>query len=159
MEKHKSCTFFGHRNIVVTEKLKTELTRIITLKIEKENFCNFYFGGFGDFDDLCYKIVSGLKQKYKDIRRIFCLYDNRHVSFRKRPTWLKNEEYEDYVYLEPSFSGWYKRIYFRNIEMVNISDFIIFYVENSDNSASYKILKYAKSKNKNFLNLAKSDNN
>lgn len=155
MEKHKSCAFFGHRNIVVTDSLQEQITKTIIEKIENENFSVFYFGGLGDFDDLCYKIVTKLKNEYKSIQRIFCLYDSKHISYNKRPTWLKNEEYEDYIYLEPTFNGWYKRIFFRNLEIVNLSDFIIFYVEREEDSASHKILKYAKSKNKSFINLAR----
>lgn len=157
MESKKSCTFFGHREIVVTDKLINQITKIIKDKIENEQFKDFYFGGFGNFDDLCYKIVSKLKEEYNHIRRIFCLYDRKHINISKRPEWLKNEEYEDIIFLEPSFDGWYKRIYFRNLEMVDLSDFILFYVCNTENSGAYKTFKYAKKKKKIYINLAEEN--
>ena len=143
MSLGRSCSFFGHSEIEITEKLKLDLKNFIENLIVKENCSVFYFGGFGMFDDLCHKIVSDLKQEFPHIKRIFCLSDPRHQSILKRPSWLKNEDYEEFVYLELSFDYWYTRIYYRNCEIVNISDYVITYVRSKNNSGAYKILKYA----------------
>ena len=47
-----SCSFFGHRDIVITNKLKADLKSRLVNLIEKENYINFYFGEFGDFDNI-----------------------------------------------------------------------------------------------------------
>lgn len=154
MSLGKSCSFFGHSEIEITEKLKLDLRNFIENLIVKENYSVFYFGGFGMFDNLCHEIVSGLKQKFSHIKRIFCLSDPRHQSILKRPSWLKEEDFEEFIYLELSFDYWYTRIYYRNCEMIKLSDFIIFYVNNTNNSGAYKALQFAKKMKKNIYNLA-----
>ena len=152
MNNISTCSIFGHREIEITKELEDRL--ITTFEdLINQGCVYFYFGGFGMFDDLCYKLISKLKEKYPHVQRIFCLYDPRHVKVSKRPNWLKNEEYEDYIYLSLSFDYWYNRIYYRNCAIIDISDFIIFYVENRENSGAYKAFKYANIKKKNYVNL------
>lgn len=148
----KSCSVFGHSKIEITKELENKLIATFENLI-KQGCKYFYFGGFGEFDDLCYKVISKLKNKYPQVRRIFCLYNPQHEKISKRPDWLKHEEYEEYIYFDLNFDYWYTRIYYRNVEIVNHSDFVIFYVEERENSGAYKIYKYAKQKKKNIINL------
>ncbi|MGN0961047.1 MAG: hypothetical protein ACI4PF_02465 [Christensenellales bacterium] len=104
------------------------------------------------FDELAWKIVTELKLKYQHIKRIFCLSDSKYQI--KRPIWLSSQDYEEFIYLDLEFDWWYKRIYYRNIEMINRSDIVIFYVNHTENSGAYKCLKYAFSKKKIIINLA-----
>ena len=99
----KTCSVFGHSTIEITKELENKLFEIFKKLIDKG--CeNFYFGGFGMFDELCHKIVSELKIIYNHIKRIFCLSDPRQLRINKRPKWLKSEDYEDFVYLDLEFS-------------------------------------------------------
>lgn len=148
----KSCSFFGHRDVVCGEELKRKLRDIVEEKIINDNYTIFYFGGFGEFDDLCYKLVSELKSKYAHIKRIFCLTDQKYLI--KRPKWLRAEDYEDFVYFDLQFEWWYKRIYYRNLEIINHSNFIVFFAKNNNESGAYKALQYAIKKKKDFINLA-----
>lgn len=152
MEKHKICSVFGHSTIDITKELENSLFETIEDLIKKGGEY-FYFGGFGMFDELCHKVVSELQQTYNHIKRIFCLSDARHLRINKRPKWLKNEDYEEFVYLDLEFDWWYQRIYYRNCAMIDKSDIIIFYAEERENSGAYKALKYAKQKKKSFINL------
>ncbi len=148
----KTCSVFGHSTIEITKELESKLFE--TLKNLIDNGCeNFYFGGFGMFDELCHKVVSELKLTYNHIKRIFCVSDPRHLRISKRPKWLKREDYEEFVYLDLEFDWWYQRIYYRNCAMIDKSDIIIFYAEERENSGAYKALKYAKQKKKSFINL------
>jgi len=148
----KTCSVFGHSKIEITEELGNKLLETFKDLIEKG--CeNFYFGGFGMFDELCHKIVSELKLTYSHIKRIFCLSDPRHLRINKRPKWLKSENYEDFVYLDLDFDWWYQRIYYRNCAMIDKSDIVLFYVEELKNSGAYKAFKYAKQKKKSIINL------
>ena len=152
------CTFFGHKEIEITESLKNRLyDKIESLIIS--GFGEFYFGGLSDFDDLCYFTVSTLKEKYPWIRRIFCLYDPRHEREAKRPSWLKERNFEHVEYLSLSFDWWYQRIYFRNVEMINLCDYVIFFVrEDADKrSGAKKALDYASKIKKRYTNLASKD--
>ena len=101
--------------------------------------------GYGDFDDLCYNIVSELKENsVSDIQRIYCVSQEQYL--RKRVRYFRREDYDDVIYLIPSFDGWYKSIYFRNIAMIDNSDVVIFFAEERQNSGAYKAYKYAKAK-------------
>lgn len=154
----KTCSVFGHSTIEITKELKSKLLEIFKELIEKGCEC-FYFGGLGMFDELCHKVVSKLKETHNHIKRIFCLLDPRHLRINKRPKWLKNEDYEDFVYLDLEFDWWYSRIYYRNCAMIDKSDIIIFYVEERENSGAYKAFKYAKRIKKEFINLYNKLNN
>ena len=52
------------------------------------------------------------------------------------------------------YDYWFNRIYYRNCEMINQSDFILFYAQNQQNSGAYKAFKYAKKDKKDFMNIA-----
>ena len=156
MEIHKICSFFGHREIEVTKELIKELKYKIEDLVVNENVVIFYFGGFGMFDELCWKVVTELKLNHHYIKRIFCLSDPRHLRVNKRPRNLRNEDYEDFIYLDLDFDWWYQRIYYRNVEMIKQSDFVIFYVKNTSNSGAYKAYQYAVRKKKNIVNMFNS---
>lgn len=139
----KICSFFGHSEIIVTEDLRGQIIAEVRRLISEEFDC-FYFGGFGMFDHLCWQLVTELKIDFPIIRRVYCLSDPRHTRLSKRPKWLKNEDYEEFVYLDLDYDYWYTRIYYRNCEMINQSDFVIFYTLDQENSGAYKAYKYAK---------------
>lgn len=144
------CSFFGHREIEKTEELISSLTSEI-LKVVDLGCRVFYFGGYGAFDELCYGVVTKIKEEKPelDIRRIYCVSQERYL--RKGSRYFKAEDYEEVIYLSPSFDGWYKSIYFRNCAMIDKSDFIIFYAENRESSGAYKAYKYARNKKEKYI--------
>jgi len=150
----KICSFFGHKEIEINENLKIKLKEYIENLIQNEHFDMFYFGGFSNFDDLCWQIVTELKEKHNHIKRIYCLTDQRHLRPSKRPKWLKNEDYEDFIYLPLTYEYWVKRIYYRNCEMINSSNLVIFYITNTENSGAFKAMQYAQKKKIKFINFA-----
>ena len=114
----------------------------------------FYFGGYGEFDTLCYKTVTKIKEEKPrlNIRRIYCVAQERYL--RKRVRYFNREDYDGVIFLEPVFDGWYKSIYFRNCAMIDKSDVVIFYAEAREGSGAYKAYKYAKNKKgKRIVNL------
>ena len=148
----ESCSVFGHSEIEITQELEQKL--FVTFEDMLNEGCEFfYFGGFGMFDDLCWQVVTKLKEKYPHIKRIYCLSDPRHQRISKRPRWLKDEDYEEFIYLDLDFDWWYQRIYYRNCAMIDRSDIVVFYVEPRENSGAYKAYKYAVKKKKALINL------
>ena len=152
--EEKICSFFGHREIVVTEELKSKLMELVLDLVGNKGFNTFYFGGFGMFDDLAWEVVSQVKKEYPNIKRVYCLSDPRHELPSKRPKWLKDDDYEKFIYLDLKFDYWYKRIYYRNCEMIDNSDFVVFYCNEIKTSGAYKALKYALSIKKEYKNLS-----
>ena len=149
----KICSFFGHRDVDITDELYTR-TKAEIIKAIGQGCRVFYFGGYGSFDDLCYRIVTEIKEEQADlnIRRIYCVSQERFC--RKKVRYFQREDYDEVIYLTPSFEGWYKSIYFRNCAMIDGSDYVVFYAEAREESGAYKAYKYAQNKKgKRIINL------
>lgn len=70
IEKKYTCCFVGHKMTDVTEELAKKTREIVEKLIVEEKVNIFLFHCKGKFDVLCFKIVTELKEKYSDIRRI-----------------------------------------------------------------------------------------
>ena len=153
MAKNNSCSFFGHREITVTDELRLAVRQEISAYIN--NGCKiFYFGGYGEFDRLCYETLTEIKEALglSDLKRIYCVSQERYL--RKRTRYFDPDDYDELTYLVPAFEGWYKSIYYRNLAMIDASDAVLFYAEERADSGAYKAYKYAKKKkNKLIVNL------
>ena len=151
--EEKICSFFGHRDVEITEELYT--TTKAEIKKSVDFGCRiFYFGGYGDFDDLCYKIVTQIKAESPEleIKTVYCVAQEKYLW--KKVRYFNAEDYDEVIYLQPSFEGWYKSIYFRNCAMIDKSDYVIFYAGDKENSGAFKAYKYAKKKkDKEIVNL------
>ncbi len=154
----KICSFFGHRKIVNKKEVQAKLILLLEDLIKK-GFTVFLFGGLGEFDELCHKTITYIKQKNPQIKRVYCLIDEKHLVERKRVKYIKREDYEEFVYFSLSYDYWYTRIYYRNCEMIKKSDFIIFYAEERDDSGAYKAFKYAIKCKKQYVNIFNNDKN
>ena len=158
MDTRNICSFFGHRDVTVTEELCARVTEAVRYAVDRLDCRIFYFGGYGDFDDLCYEIVTKIKENEPSlgIERIFCVPQERRLY--KKDRYYAPEKYEDVIYIARPFEGWYKSIYFRNISMIDESHCVIFYAEAREKSGAYKAYKYAekKKKEKHIFNLWKA---
>ena len=106
---NKSCSVFETNKMIITDELKEILYNVFIDLLEKD-FRVFYFGGFSEFDDVCYQIITKLKEQYTDIHRIFCVADSRCERPSKRPKWLNDDSYEEIVYLDLTYDYWYTSI-------------------------------------------------
>ena len=124
-----TCCFFGHRKIDETAELKDKLCGIIENLIINENVDTFFFGSKSQFDDLCHKIVTELKEKYPHIKRIYVRSAFQHI-----PDWYEDsllQHYEDTYFPEHMENAGRASYVERNQEMINKSDFcIVYYDEN-----------------------------
>ncbi len=139
------CSFFGHRNVEITKEIYARTTAEVIKSVDFG--CRiFYFGGYGDFDALCYEIVTKIKAEKPEleIKRVYCASQEKYS--RKSTRYFKRENYDEITYLTPSFEGWYKSIYFRNCAMIDKSHIVIFHAEKREDSGAYKTYKYAKRK-------------
>lgn len=148
----KTCSCFGHSEVDITEELKAKTSIEIDKAIE-DGVRIFLFGGRSDFDDLCYDLVT---EKLKanpqlNIKRVFCFALDKQL--RKPPSWFKRKEYEGLECPTKNLNYWYTAIYFRNIEIIDRSDLILFWVEQRENSGAYKTYQYAVKKHKRIVNL------
>lgn len=125
----KKCCFFGHRSIKETDNLKSSLQSIVEELIVKKGVKTFYFGSKSSFNDLCLDIVSGLKEKYQDIRRIYVRAEFPHIDDDYKNYLLKF--YDDTYYPEHMLNSGRAAYVERNQEMINHSDIcVVYYDEN-----------------------------
>ena len=129
IDKEKTCCFFGHRGIDETEELKNRLCGFVENLIVNEKVDTFFFGSKSQFDDLCHKIVTELKEKYPHIKRIY-----ERSAFQHIPDWYEDsllQHYEDTYFPEHMENAGRASYVERNQEMINKSDFcIVYYDEN-----------------------------
>ena len=121
----KTCCFFGHRKISEAENLKTKVYEIMENLILHNNVETFLMGSKSDFDSLCRKVISELKEKYTHINRIYIRAEYEYI----------NDDYEKYL-LKDCEKTFYserakcagKAVYAeRNFEMIDKSDYCIIY--------------------------------
>ena len=129
MNKKYTCCFFGHREINETPELIERLTKEIEVLITEKEVDTFYFGSKSEFDDLCHKVVTALKEKYPHINRVYVRSAFQHI-----PDWYEDsllKHYEDTYYPEQIENSGRASYVERNQEMINKSDFcVVYYDEN-----------------------------
>ena len=127
--KLHTCCFFGHRKIDKMPELIERLTKEIEVLISEKDVVIFYFGSKSEFDDLCHKVVTELKKKYPEIKRIYVRSAFQHI-----PDWYEDsllQHYEDTYFPEHMEKAGRASYVERNQEMINKSDFcVIYYDEN-----------------------------
>lgn len=125
----KTCCFFGHRNTKATPELCKNLKKTILHLITEKDVNCFLFGSKSKFDDLCLEIVTELKKDYPNVKRVYVR--SHYVNIQKY--------YEDYllkfydetviaINVENAGKASYVK---RNQEMINNSDFCLFYYNES----------------------------
>ena len=120
-----TCCFIGHRTITETEKLKTRLYETIERLIAEENVDTFLFGSKSQFDSLCYKTVTKIKEKYPHVKRIYVRAEFPQINDSYKMYLL--ESYEDTYYPEKLLRAG-KAVYIeRNYEMIDNSLFCVIY--------------------------------
>jgi len=128
-DKEHCCCFFGHRKITETEKLKNRVYRTVEELIKNCKVHTFLFGSKSEFDDLCFSIVTKLKEKYPHIQRIYVR--SAFADIDEGYTNYLLEMYEG-TYFPEKIRGSGKASYVeRNREMINKSKFcVVYYDEN-----------------------------
>ena len=128
-EHINSCCFFGHRKIDETPELTERLKNAVETLIIEKSVNTFFFGSKSEFNSLCLKVVTDLKEKYPHIKRIYV-----RAAFADIDDNYKNyllESYEETYYPE-KIRGAGKASYVeRNQEMINKSKYcVVYYDEN-----------------------------
>ena len=135
----KACSFFGHRTIEVTEELKFKLDFLLEFLITTQDVEIFLFGSRSDFDEFCHERVTLLQKKYPNIKRIMHRCRSEYVVKKeekerlekswsevlKHPVTLK--DYDGEIASERVFAAGRASYVERNQEMINASDYCIFY--------------------------------
>ncbi len=146
-----TCCFVGHRTINETEELKVRLCETIEKLIAEENVDTFLFGSKSRFNDLCYELITNIKQKYPHIKRIYVRAEYPYIHANYKAYLL--QRYEDTYYPEKIMNVGRAAYVKRNYEMIDNSRFCIVYYDESNAPTTRKsgtkiALDYAKRKKK-----------
>ena len=146
-----TCCFIGHREICETEELRLQLYKVIEKLIIDEKVDTFLFGSKSLFNNLCYELVTEIKEKHLSINRIYVRAEYPEISQNYEAYLLENYEY---TYYPSNAIGAGKAVYIRrNIEMINKSHFCVFYYKEdympkSRKSGTRIVFDYATKHNK-----------
>jgi len=124
-----TCCFFGHRKLLNTAELERKLLTEIEKLIVNENVHIFLFGSKSQFNDLCYNVVTKLKENYPHIKRIYVRAEFPYIDDIYKNHLL--EKYENTYFPEKLLNARDAAYVERNYEMIDTSNYCIcFYDEN-----------------------------
>ena len=120
----------------------------------------FLFGSKSGFNSLCYETVTGIKEEYPNIKRVYVRAEYPEIDGNYEKYLLS--KYEE-TYYPQRIKGAHKAVYIeRNREMIDKSRFCVIYF---DRNVAYKnresgtksALCYAKGKNRDIYLISSSD--
>ena len=135
----KVCCFIGHRKIDKSAELTQKVSDVINDLIENKGVNTFLFGSRSEFDDLCHSIVTELQKNNPQIKRIMYTCRSEYAVKKEekeeresiaRAVTKRDIKYKDYDGAMMSDRLWSagKASYVeRNQDMINASDYCVFY--------------------------------
>lgn len=121
------CCFLGHREICETEELRAQLYAVIEELIVSRKVDTFLFGSKSQFNNLCYALVTELKQTYPHVKRIYVRAEFPVIRGDYLAYLL--DCYEDTYYPEKAIGAGRSVYIKRNTEMIDKSSFCVFYYD------------------------------
>ena len=144
--------FIGHRTITVTDKLCERIKSTVLDLIDNQGVDTFLFGSRSQFDELCLKIVTEIKEIRPNIRRVYVRAEYPYISIDYEKYLLT---FYDETYMPESIIHAGKAIYIeRNRHMIDSAYICVFYLNSQSMNSGTKIAyKVSLKNNKTTLNL------
>ncbi|MBE6712588.1 MAG: DUF1273 domain-containing protein [Ruminococcaceae bacterium] len=124
-----TCCFFGHRTINETDELRAKIAEAVEKLIIDEKVDTFLFGSKSEFDRLCLKLVTKLKEKHPHVKRIYVRAEFPFINDDYLTYLLKS--YEETYYPERLHGSGRAAYVERNYEMIRSSKYCIVYYDES----------------------------
>ena len=121
----KSCCILGHRKFHLTDALRLKIEETIIYLITEHNVSTFFFGSKSNFTDVCFSVITQLKNRYPKIKRVYIRAEYPHIN-QAYLQYLSSLFEDTYYYNKNLKSGKYNYIK-RNQILVDKSDFCLFY--------------------------------
>ena len=128
--KETTCCFIGHRMINETEELKTKIYETTEKLITEHGVDTFLFGSVSQFNDLCLEIVTKIKEKYPNIKRIYVRAEYPYINDNYTAYLLRS--YDETYFPEKILNAGRAVYVERNREIIDRSRFCIFYYDESN---------------------------
>ena len=148
--------FIGHKTIENKEEIRVLLKETLLTLIEK-GVETFLFGSMSEFDELSWEVVTEIKKEKSFIKRVYVRSAFPSISKTYEKYLLKFYE-ETYFPEKIESAGKYSYVE-RNYEMIDNSDFCIFYFNKNyvptplRKSGTQIAYSYAEKKKKKIINL------
>lgn len=165
----KTCSFIGHRDTEITYALEIKIQNTIEDLIKNHNVLNFLLGSKSNFNTLCHKVVSKLREKYPNIKRVAytckseaCILESDLKKWEEIYSQMFKDKVqifgveEEYHFKSKYLAG--KSSYIeRNYAMIDDSDFCVFFYDekqiNKHSKGTSLAFSYAKRRKKDIINL------
>lgn len=137
----RACCFIGHRNAKDTVSLRTKLRGTIQTLIEEKGVTRFLFGSRSHFDNICHQEVTKMQAKYPHVKRIAYTCKSEYACSkeekeeleriaRRVTSWdVRLKDYDGEEQSERIYTAGKASYVERNEDMINASDFCIFYYD------------------------------
>lgn len=170
----KICAFVGHRNTKISQKLKDDVLEQVIKLVFEQDVERFVFARSGNFDNMCFEIVTNL-QKYFSFIKIIDLSSSTLrvgdvddeilralITFDTQSTYnVKSKKIID-VLNNVSIFELYKK-------MIDLSSWVVFYFDlnslgylankkvpsSNEKSETFLAYRYALQNAKNIINMCK----
>ena len=146
----------GHKQIDITPTLTENLYAYLNQSIINKKVDIFLFGSNSQFNDLCYKIVSNLKEKFSHVKRVYVRaeYENIHDDYKN---YLLSMYEETFFPIEAHNAG-YRAYIKRNQVMIDMCDEVLTYYNPNglsphSSSGTHIAMKYATQKKRSIYNI------
>lgn len=137
---NNSYCIIGHRKIIDnTNIFEKNLFNILIDLIKNKNVSIFNFGFYGEFNDLCYKILINLKNYYPNIQLVLYSLNNEIAytfeevedyknKYNRKNKPFKYKCFDEIIYLTEIDESRVEYSYvLRNKKLIDESDFCLFY--------------------------------
>lgn len=136
----KAC-FIGHRTVINAEQVEMKLYNTVMMLIGK-GVDTFLFGSKSKFDSICHGVVSHIRKQFPNVVRI-CYCTPHETAFTSKEDKQECElffseklgheilfsDYEKSIVPENTRKANKNAYIMRNMEMINNSDFCVFYYD------------------------------
>ena len=150
------CCFIGHRKIERTKELEDKVFKVVEDLTTNKNVDTFLFGSRSEFNNLCYEIVSTLKEKHPNIKRIYVRGEYQYVDDKYKDIYFI-KGYEDSYLPNRCKVGSCASYIERNFEMIDKSNYCVFYYDKNyslkTTSGTKLAFDYATRKKKSICNV------
>ena len=156
----KTCSIIGHREIKISNELKENIKETIIWLICEVGVEKFLFGSKSKFADLCYEIVSSIKQTNEKVKRVYVRAEYPYIN-REYEEYLLSCYEESFYYDKKLMSSKFNYIK-RDEIMINQSDLCLFYYDpnyipmRKTKSGTALAYQYAIKKEKQIINTFKN---
>ena len=147
-------TFLGHRTINNMREVEERLDELIRKLLREKYYVDFLVGRNGEFDTMASAAIRRAKQAVGDHNSTFTLVLPYLTAEYKNSEKYFKEYYDEIEVCEESSKAHFKSaIQIRNRHMIDRADLVVCYIDHESGGA-FQSVKYARSLNKDIINLA-----